>query len=89
VTASGWRAGCTPAAIEAYVIHPNSVAVSREHRRAKTDRIDAALLMRSFLGWLRGEARHCQMVAVPTMEEETPGGRTGSARPWWGSGRVW
>ena len=56
--------------IEAYVIHPNSVAVSREHRRAKTDRIDAALLMRSFLGWLRGEARHCQMVAVPTMEEE-------------------
>src|SRR5215212_6020960 len=26
--------------IEAYVIHPNSVAVSREHRRAKTDRLD-------------------------------------------------
>ena len=24
--------------IEAYVIHPTSVAVSREHRRAKTDR---------------------------------------------------
>src|SRR5712691_135568 len=56
--------------IEAYVIHPNSVAVSREHRRAKTDRIDTALLMRSFLGWLRGEARHCQMVAIPTAEEE-------------------
>jgi len=56
--------------IEAYVIHPNSVAVSREHRRAKTDRIDTALLMRSFLGWLRGEARHCQIEAVPTMEEE-------------------
>src|SRR5712691_2701558 len=56
--------------IEAYVIHPNSVAVSREHRRAKTDRIDTALLMRSFLGWLRGEPRHCQMVAIPTAEEE-------------------
>jgi transposase len=56
--------------IEAYVIHPNSVAVSREHRRAKTDRIDTALLMRSFLGWLRGEPRHCQMVAIPTIEEE-------------------
>ena len=26
--------------IEAYVIHPTSVAVSREHRRAKTDRLD-------------------------------------------------
>src|SRR3954447_11708441 len=30
--------------IEAYVIHPTSVAVSREHRRAKTDRLDTALL---------------------------------------------
>src|SRR5690242_6154850 len=26
--------------IETYVIHPTSVAVSREHRRAKTDRLD-------------------------------------------------
>jgi len=41
--------------IEAYVIHPNSIAVSREHRRAKTDRLDTALLRRAFLGWLRGE----------------------------------
>jgi transposase len=29
--------------IEAYVIHPNSVAVSREHRRGKTDRLDTLL----------------------------------------------
>src|SRR6476659_11066883 len=36
--------------IEAYVIHPTSVAVSREQRRAKTDRLDIALLKRSFLG---------------------------------------
>jgi transposase len=28
--------------IEAHVIHPTSVAVSREHRRAKTDRLDTA-----------------------------------------------
>jgi transposase len=26
--------------------------------------------MRAFLGWLRGERRHCQMVAIPTLEEE-------------------
>ena len=26
--------------VEAHVIHPSSVAVSREHRRAKTDRLD-------------------------------------------------
>src|SRR3954465_9061479 len=41
--------------VEAHVIHPTSVAVSREHRRAKTDRLDTALLKRVFLGWLRGE----------------------------------
>ena len=36
------------------MIHPSSVAVSREHRRAKTDRRDTELLKRGFLGWLRG-----------------------------------
>lgn len=56
--------------VEAYVIHPTSVAVSREHRRAKTDRLDTELLIRVFLGWLRGEKRHCSMVAIPTVEEE-------------------
>ena len=56
--------------IEAHVIHPTSVAVSREHRRAKTDRLDTALLKRVFLGWLRGEPEHCHMAAIPTLEEE-------------------
>ena len=56
--------------IEAYVIHPTSVAVSREQRRAKTDRLDITLLKRSFLGWLRGEKKHCTMATVPTLEEE-------------------
>jgi transposase len=51
-------------------MHPSSVAVSREHRRAKTDRLDTELLMRAFLGWLRGERRHCSMAAIPTLEEE-------------------
>jgi len=56
--------------VEAHVIHPSSVAVSREHRRAKTDRLDTELLKRSFLGWLRGERGHCSMARVPTMLEE-------------------
>lgn len=56
--------------IEAYVIPSTSVAVSREHRRAKTDRLDTQLLLRVFLGWLRGERGHCGMVAIPTLEEE-------------------
>ena len=56
--------------VEAYVMHSSSIAVSREHRRAKTDRLDTELLMRAFLGWLRGERRHCSMAAIPTIEEE-------------------
>src|SRR5204863_5682208 len=56
--------------VEAYVIPPTSIAVSREHRRAKTDRLDTELLRRAFVGWLRGEKRHCSMVAIPTIEEE-------------------
>ena len=57
-------------AIEVHVIHAASVAVSREHRRAKTDRLDTEGLKRAFLGWLRGEREHCKMAAVPTSAEE-------------------
>ncbi len=56
--------------IEAHVIHAASVAVSREHRRAKTDRLDSELLKRAFLGWLRGERDHCKMVAIPSIKDE-------------------
>src|SRR6266705_1876817 len=56
--------------IGAHVIHASSVAVSREHRRAKTDRLDTELLKRGFLGWLRGERGHCSMARVPTIAEE-------------------
>ena len=56
--------------IEVHVIHTSSVAVSREHRRAKTGRLDTELLKRAFLGWLRGERDHCKMVAIPTIKDE-------------------
>lgn len=56
--------------VEAYVIHPSSIPVKREHRRAKTDRLDTALLMRAFVGWLRGEAEHCSMAAIPSLAQE-------------------
>src|SRR5256884_3988541 len=56
--------------IEAHIIHASSVAVSREHRRAKTDRLDTELLKRGFLGWLRGERGHCTMARVPTIAGE-------------------
>ena len=56
--------------IEAYVIHATSIAVSREHWRAKTDRLDTELLKQAFIGWLRGEPNHCSMVQIPSLEEE-------------------
>jgi transposase len=55
--------------VEAHVTHPTSILVSREHRRVKTDRLDCALLIRAFLGWLRGEPKHCNMVTIPTPAE--------------------
>ena len=58
----GWRARA-----EAVV---SSVAVSREHRSAKTDRLDAELLKRVFLGWLRGESDRCSMAGISTLGEE-------------------
>src|SRR4051794_19927489 len=61
--------------IEAYVIHPTSIPVSREHRRAKTDRLHTALLKRAVLGWLRGEPHPCRHAALP------PPGEEGAKRP--------
>jgi transposase len=56
--------------VEVRVIHPTSIAVSREARRAKTDRLDTGMLMRALLGWLRAEPDCCRMVAIPSPEEE-------------------
>jgi transposase len=56
--------------IEAHVIHAASVAVSREHRRAKTDRLDAETLVRVLMAYCRGERKACSMVRVPSVEEE-------------------
>lgn len=69
--------------VEAHVIHPTSVAVPREHRRAKTDRLDTELLKRAFLGWLRGEPEHCSMAAIPN-----PNARPASAKTWWANARA-
>ena len=68
--------------IEVYVIHPTSVPVSREHRRAKSDRLDIGLRKRSSFGWLRGEEKHCPMVAIPTSEEEDASAPIARANIW-------
>jgi transposase len=56
--------------IEAWMIHAASIPVSREQRRAKTDRLDTELLQRALLGWLRGERGHCRMAAIPSLADE-------------------
>src|SRR5437762_4561838 len=59
-----------------YEIDASSIEVNRRARRAKTDRIDLAQLMRAFLAYLRGEPGVCSMVRVPTPEDEDRKRRT-------------
>ena len=56
--------------IEVHVVQPSSVPVDRRMRRAKSDGIDAELLLRTLLAWLRGEPRVCSMVPVPDEADE-------------------
>jgi transposase len=56
--------------IEVHIMHPASIPVARKKRRAKTDRIDLEMLLRSLLAWLRGDPMSCSMVAIPSEAEE-------------------
>ena len=56
--------------VEVFVVQPSSVPVDRRVRRAKSDGIDAELLLRTLLAWLRGEPRVCSMVPIPTEADE-------------------
>jgi transposase len=56
--------------VETHVVQPSSVPVDRRARRAKSDGIDAELLLRTLLAWLRGEPRVCSMVPIPAEDDE-------------------
>jgi transposase len=56
--------------IENHVMDPASLPVDRRARRAKTDRIDLAALLRALMAWHRGEKQVCRMVRVPSTEDE-------------------
>lgn len=58
------------AGIENLVVDPASIAVERRARRAKTDRIDAELLLRVLMAYRRGEPRVVRVVRVPSPEQE-------------------
>jgi transposase len=56
--------------IESHVVDAASIAVSRRNRRAKTDRLDGEVLVRTLMAYKRGEPRACSMVRVPSVGGE-------------------
>ena len=58
------------ARITNFVFDPASIAVEQRARRAKTDRIDGELLLRTLMAYCRGEPRVVRIVRVPTAEQE-------------------
>lgn len=55
---------------ESHIVEASSIAMSRRHRRLKTDRIDGEMLVRTLLAFKRGEPRVCAMVRPPSPDEE-------------------
>jgi transposase len=53
-----------------HVLDPASLQVNRRARRAKTDRIDAASLLRALMAHRRGEPKVVSVVRVPSVAEE-------------------
>ena len=53
-----------------FVFDAASIPVEQRGRRAKTDRIDGELLLRTLMAHLRGEPRVVRIVKVPTVEQE-------------------
>ena len=53
-----------------FVFDPASIAVEQRSRRAKTDRIDGELLLRTLMAYLRGEPRVVRIVRVPSVAQE-------------------
>ena len=68
--------------IEAYVIHPSSVAVSREHRRAKTDRLDTELLSAPSLAGCAANGATAPWPRSRQSRRRMPSARTESTRVW-------
>jgi transposase len=56
--------------ITCWVMDPGRLQVNRRARRAKTDRLDAAMLLRALMAWWRGDRAACPMGQVPSVERE-------------------
>lgn len=53
-----------------FIFDPASIAVEQRSRRAKTDRIDGELLLRTLMAYSRGEPRVVRIVRVPSEAAE-------------------
>ena len=56
--------------IECLVVDSASMQVNRRSRRAKTDRIDLAKLLRALIAWCGGERHVWSVVRTPSVDEE-------------------
>ena len=56
--------------VEPLVLDPASLPVSRKARRAKTDRLDAARMVRALMAFDRSEPSAMSPVRIPSVEEE-------------------
>jgi transposase len=66
----GWRAGCGFVASRPSLSIQQASPSPASTGGLKTDRRDTEHLKRALLGWLRGEPNHCQMAAIPSLDEE-------------------
>ncbi len=60
----------TAAGITNFVFDPASIAVEQRGQRAKTDRIDGEVVLRTLMAHRRGEPRMVRIVQVPSAEHE-------------------
>jgi transposase len=58
------------AGITNHVFDPASITVEQRARRAKSDRIDGELLLRTLMAYCRGEPRVVRIVRAPSAEQE-------------------
>lgn len=56
--------------IDNQVVDSSSIKVDRRQRRAKTDRLDAAALLRQLMHWVMGDEDTWSVVRVPSVRDE-------------------
>lgn len=56
--------------VESHIVEPSSLQVNRKMRRAKTDRLDAAMIVGALLRFVAGDELACRMIRIPDAEAE-------------------